>query len=408
MNSSRLRPFPPDNELPKIDGGITEASYCFKTITPVFGAGVKAGVIDEVTPLRGTTVRGHLRFWWRVVCGRHFTKLEHLRDREAKLWGLASKPGLVQIAVSLVSGVKDHCGSAGHFRPNYPPYALFPFKNTEVPAKFHIVWKSLSFTLLVRAGDAANEVEAALWAWANFGGIGSRTRRGCGALFCPQFAPTGIPDKTWVSTRLTAFGVPHSEPTWPQLTREPILGKAQAPVTAWEHAVKALADFRQNAPVGRNAPFKRSHWPEADSLRARSGAGDRNHMKSITIDARSMPAFPRAELGLPYQVDFKEGPDTANNVQVFPDHSKRFASPVIVRPLALGPRGERAVPMALRLDGPLPARVRVEPNDRPTFRVQPVVRHPALALYPESPLAGRSVEGSALEAFLAFAGEKFK
>jgi CRISPR-associated protein Cmr1 len=261
----------------------------------------------------------------------------------------------------------------------------------------------------VRAGSAAPEVETALWAWANFGGIGSRTRRGCGALFCSTFAPADVPEANWISGRLRAFDLPGGDPAWPRLAAEPIMRRTpQAPLAAWKYAVETLADFRQNSPVGRNPGFKRSHWPEADSLRARSGIANPDHKKSITVDAHAMPAFPRAELGLPYQVEFKEGLDVANNVHVNPEGSNRLASPVIIRPLAIGPKGERAVPMVLRLEGPLPTRVRVVPNDHPAFAVQPLVRNAALESYPGSPMKGRSTQGSALEAFLAFAGERFK
>ncbi len=418
MRSSRVFTFPDADELPNIGGGPNETRYVFKTITPVFGAGVEAGKIDEATPLRGTTVRGHLRFWWRVTCGRQFATVEQLRKREAEVWGLASNPGSVSIVISSLAAESEDCGAAEHFRTNYPPYALFPFKTTDVPPKFSGAWESLGFTLLVRAGSAANDVETALWAWANFGGIGSRTRRGCGALFCSDFAPAGIPPATWVADKLRDFPASPGESAWPRLAHEPILKKVpESPLAAWERAIKVLADFRQNAPVGRNGGtggFGRSRWPEADSLRARSRDGNPRHMTTITVDGNAMPAFPRAELGLPYQVEFKKkdgdtfNRDTVNNVHVYPKDSNRMASPVIVRPLAIGPNGTRAVPMILRIDGPLLAKVRVVPNDRPAFRVEPVVRNPALALYPDSPMAGRSAQGSALEAFLDFAAKRFE
>ena len=41
------------------------------------------------------------------------------------------------------------------------------------------VWKDVHFTLTIVYPKAkSKEVEAALWAWETFGGIGARTRRG--------------------------------------------------------------------------------------------------------------------------------------------------------------------------------------------------------------------------------------
>jgi CRISPR/Cas system CMR-associated protein Cmr1 (group 7 of RAMP superfamily) len=36
-------------------------------ITPLYGGGVKAHTIDESMPIRVSSIRGQLRFWWRLL-----------------------------------------------------------------------------------------------------------------------------------------------------------------------------------------------------------------------------------------------------------------------------------------------------------------------------------------------------
>jgi hypothetical protein len=86
---------------------------------------------------------------------------------------------------------------------------------------------------------------------------------------------------------------------------------------------------------------------------------------------------------------------------------ERMASPLIIKPLKL--KNGNTVPLILRLNAPIPEGVELRETDNektaldtqePTF-----IRNPALATYPDSPLAG-SLLGSALEAFDLFARSK--
>jgi CRISPR-associated protein Cmr1 len=69
----------------------------YKLITPLFGGGVEPHQADPVTIVRGTEVRGHLRFWWRATRGGQFNgSLKEMRRREEEIWGSAAakdKPG---------------------------------------------------------------------------------------------------------------------------------------------------------------------------------------------------------------------------------------------------------------------------------------------------------------------------
>ena len=44
----------------------------YQLITPLYGGGVTPGEFDPLTPVRGSEIRGHLRFWWRATRGGQF------------------------------------------------------------------------------------------------------------------------------------------------------------------------------------------------------------------------------------------------------------------------------------------------------------------------------------------------
>lgn len=201
---------------------------------------------------------------------------------------------------------------------------------------------------------------AALRTWIAFGGLGGRTRRGCGAIH--------INDPTFVATSL------------PKLEARIFLGPAESDaVAAWGQAVQAYRDFRQtprgkkHAKILRNGNRAnvpgRTHWPEADSIRKITGcslkpptgtpssgvpADEDAHDHSTPVVPESLlPAFPKAVLGLPINFHFADGPGKLRpgdhtkdpqDVQLVPlvqdargrwEPAERMASPVITRPLFL-------------------------------------------------------------------------
>jgi CRISPR-associated protein Cmr1 len=115
----------------------------YKLITPLFGGGVEPNRADPITVVRGTEVRGQLRFWWRATRGgRSNGDLEKMRQTEEKIWGGAAakgKPGPSDVIISveiLNRGrpfqVRDNKGrmvrNLGDFNSPYS-YAAFPLRD---------------------------------------------------------------------------------------------------------------------------------------------------------------------------------------------------------------------------------------------------------------------------------------
>src|SRR6266700_2315149 len=65
----------------------------YQLITPLFGGGATPAEADPVTVVRGSEIRGHLRFWWRACRGGQFNNVAAMKEAEDALWGAAYKKG---------------------------------------------------------------------------------------------------------------------------------------------------------------------------------------------------------------------------------------------------------------------------------------------------------------------------
>ncbi|WP_201366950.1 type III-B CRISPR module RAMP protein Cmr1, partial [Dictyobacter formicarum] len=85
---------PPNIQLAKIeDPNIITQIREYQMITPLFGGGVKAGENDSLTPIRGTAIRGQLRYWWRACRGgkpEFEGELTRMKEAEDLIWGSAA------------------------------------------------------------------------------------------------------------------------------------------------------------------------------------------------------------------------------------------------------------------------------------------------------------------------------
>ena len=348
-------------------------------ITPMFGGGVRLNTFsphqkehDPITPVRGASLRGQLREWWRRTCAVDLD-LATMRAREKVLWGWASTQdeparGLVSVSVS-ASGLKAETVQV--YQGNRPvdgfgaplAYGAFPLQPAQKangqPAGTLTLWIGdfkVALELLPLAASATyrdaagkawgiesasrladtlwNEVERAWLAFVTFGGLGGRTRRGFGAV---RVARGGLETPAMVAAKLgwTERVALHPEK----------FGKAG---NALRHGLGRLRDFRQGVGVGRNkadpeskSPAGRSRWPEPDAIRLLRRtylvAGDKNHAP------KSMPrTFPRAAFGMPIIFKFKDdnvrgavSQDPAK-ATLTPSGVDRLASPIIICALSEG------------------------------------------------------------------------
>ncbi|NLL37565.1 MAG: type III-B CRISPR module RAMP protein Cmr1, partial [Fretibacterium sp.] len=339
-------------KCPEVKKGGEEVSYTIKVVTPMYGGGAEAGVNDADNPVRAASVRGHLRFWWRATRGTAFSSIADLKKREAEIWGSMGQASSTIVEVLRQSGVESRV-YPGHGFDKYgiETYAIFPASSGE----HDLLKEGLTFELRLRYSEEhRDDVLCALWAWVNFGGIGARTRRGCGALYCENFAPKDSNNlASWLKGKLGEYGIETSEIPMLSSLGLPSLGrrffynpKEVDALGAWTKGLYAMRNFRQKPNFARNEGGERpgrSRWPEADTIRRALHGGHPSHRPN-----EEMPkGFPRAALGLPIVFQFKG--ERELNTNAYPKGKKRMASPVLLRPM--GMQDGKFIAIAVFLDG---------------------------------------------------------
>lgn len=364
---------------PRATDGTTIRRYTFRLITPMHGAGVTSKEAskphDRVTPIRVASIRGQLRFWWRA-CGRvdPIQDAAHLHRLEAAIWGSTTQPSSITIRASQP---RTPPRSVEVFtmddRNRYSPadgmrevaYGAFPLKprdgSGEHPGTLHDLSAS-TFSLEVRCrAEHINDIEDAIFAWALFGGLGGRTRRGFGAVELQPPATDGEAD-----TRPLHIPVPgeflarlaprHTLPGLPTLVGAKLRLSGTSHRTAqsaWKSALGALQAFRQRPGLGRNPVNPatkrpgRSRWPEPDAIRSILANRGSTYAHQVLCSIRK---FPRASFGLPIIFHFSTNGDPVDTTLRPQDH-ERLASPLILRPLAHG-ADYRALALILQSTAP--------------------------------------------------------
>jgi CRISPR-associated protein Cmr1 len=434
-------------------------SYEIELITPMFGGGVSTRVNDPSLPIRPTSIQGQLQFWWRATVGAQYETTKRLRKEQSKVWGDTKQASRVQVRVEVLQ--VDPPAACARFAPdnkdnsryrsmpiwNAPfnntalPYTLFPFqgqlangrRQIEIEPACCIHNAKFRLTIICHKDiDFAKQVEPALWAWVNFGGLGSRTRRGCGALYCQQLAPPDLDSiDSWYRDRVPAIsdGV-RDWPTMPtQFLCYPQTGK---PFHQWNRVIALFRDFRQkpgNGPGHARPPGPdRSWYPEPDTIRRITGSHSPGHDPSQHLSGGSpLPdGFPRAEFGLPIVfkfIDDKKGDPKRTTLQPYvggqendkgtPDSpdihvtggeiTKRMASPLVLRPLALTKEVAVAIILPLQTRGVSHVALVSDNGSDLIPRHAVPVRDASFIVYPDSPIRGLTSSGSALDAFLKLA-----
>ena len=326
--------------------------YEIHVVTPMFGGSAEAGKVDGKHPIRSSSIRGHLRFWWRATRGAQYNNEKELYECESKIFGNTSSPSAVKIWIDQIRDVSPKSQKLN------VSYVLFPFINNRQLTKYY---ENLSFRLYIEIQPWADmntrtEVEAALWAWINFGGIGARTRRGCGSLYNKHFSlkESEVHDdklEKWFQDNLEKYKMDFLNQIkvrdWPTLSKITVQNNKKDIKYAWNEVIGVYKGYRRRA-NGGSEPGRpgRSHWPEADSIRKIARKFETKHKDSITISAEENEiAFPRAQFGLPIIFNFKSGRNTNPRerdpypTELVPSGIKsRLASPVITKAIAISDR----------------------------------------------------------------------
>lgn len=388
-------------------------TYQCQTITPLFGGGVTARTVDPLLFVRPSSIRGQLRHWWRLLSKQADSR--QLFQDECAIWGGIGAKGPTASKVRVRVHDIDQAGSklvaafeytmdgatykpTPHVHPGMSAYALFSAQGqlsddrTRLdPPPAQIATHGIRFKLDIECPDECwEQVHQALRWWASFGGLGSRTRRGLGAVRVDSLDPV-----TEAEVRAAGGSL--------ALRRSQENGMA-----AWSEAVARLQHFRQGVEVGRNSGKAsnrpgRSRWPEADMIR-RLAPPRQQHGWAHAPEHPVRDLYPRAAFGLPMIFHFQGKPEPADHT-LEPDNAERMASPLILRPYWTGkdyapaalliPGWQKALQLSLKFRSTRHNRLQVWPSD-------PEQRHDFAGQI--KPMQGRGDEP--LTAFIRFFMEK--
>ncbi|WP_104489069.1 type III-B CRISPR module RAMP protein Cmr1 [Acinetobacter indicus] len=316
-------------------------------VTPMYGGGVDAATVDLKMPIRVSAIKGQLRFWWRLLAKNkkddswNFNgNLKTIRDAEFALWGGQGDDdgGRASQVFLKVTQPKVTHHDLMSWQDLRLPYVMFPASNETNPDISHQVLKTekaqfkLDFAFsdaLLKDPDKIQQVIETLRWWANFGGLGARTRKGLGAIHVSQ-----SPDFEDICKPLTDTEVKTAN------CAMSLKGQSGNALNQLQYAVQKLNDFRQGRNVGRNQGQQanrpgRSRWPEPDALRRIQ----RTHHENHAPEHQAGNVFPRAFFGLPIIFHFV-GRGEPRDSQLAPIDGDRLASPLFIRPFYLGKNGK--------------------------------------------------------------------
>lgn len=341
--------------------------------TPMLGGGVESLKVDKDMPIRGQSVRGQLRFWWRTF--QSCETVDDLRKREDAIWGSTRSASRVSVEVDIVSAnwrTIRYDKDMKKEDTELPKYVIFPLDNTKDDKDQYIKQFDLieggRFKLTVFYDpDYESDVLNSLKLWYLFGGLGARTRRGMGSLYIVKDASRWPGWKSesdienWLKNAIPSKDQ-GAENLWPSLIGAKLLMtqanlSPQKPIKkAWVSWIGKYQGFRQwrvDKKTGKRSTYGKSIWPEPDAIRD-------FHNQNNQFEKSAF--FPRGAYGLPILFHF---PQEKMDYTLFGGQSAdgdRWASPIFLKVLKLSE--SRAVNICLKLQSPMPAAWSISGHER--------------------------------------------
>jgi len=323
----------------------SETYHC-ELITPMIGGGVESWKPDILNPVRCQSVKGHLRFWWRTM--QSFATAAELKLAEDTLWGSTQIASSVRLNIeattepTILPLQRNDKRVRDFEKAGVPGYVLFPFQSPDSPEPAELVRK-LNFNLEISCPEQFKvAIKNSIFLWQLFGGLGARTSRGCGSVFCEEIMQQFTTTQNIVEfldkikpVSFQAYQAPY--PSLANCRFGALTLNSTDPSREWSDYLTSFGDFRQKPGIGRNLGQKtrpgRSRWPEADTIRRVTKQHNDNHEPEHTAGQW----FPRGAYGLPIQTEFKNASgDPIGKFMLQPLRSERWPSPVILNVIKLG------------------------------------------------------------------------
>ena len=312
----------PPPALPEGNPDVWKWSERLLGLTPIVRGGSQARGIDVGRPVRGPSIRGQLRAWWRAT---HPTdNLTVLRSEERQLFG--SVHGGRVMASQVRVGVRQ-AASRGRNAPSNEElgYGLWPLRNMQNQG--HQLHTNVSATVDVSGPvGESGALQRAVEAWLLCSGLGSRTRRGYGVLW-PRDWPRFESVADWAS-RIMALSPGYRDRGWPSL--------GCATFLSWKDVEKPTAELAVLDALER--------FRAARGMREDVNGTFNGNCRLPAIQNQDWPAVRDGQgsvdwwpaLGLPIPVRSSEPQRHFQGTRIIkPVKGNRLPSPILVRPVPL-------------------------------------------------------------------------
>ena len=324
-------------------------TYTFEIITPCFCGGAEPGQRAEI---RTASIRGHLRWWFRVLGGFKSLATMPLRKQEELIFGSAAGDEgaagklIVRIEPTQLTSVMRDGQQLGHRNLSDPAYLTFPIQTREDRMGHKMGYsgkgtiESGSFTMqLIWAGNRAHsdDLSALITVFGHLGSLGFRSRRAMGALAL-QSPPLSLNQATDFFSAHRPIDV-RQFPATSQSDAISVLGKW---LRQWRAHGRSV-DHRHGTAANRTPPHNQGfEWALADhdeGYQVRDGTWPPTAAHGKIPKGANHETF-RAALGLPIVQNTQSGQVlwypkwSAAKAQNNPNYKGegRFASPIILRP----------------------------------------------------------------------------
>lgn len=293
-------------------------NYKLQLITPCFCAGAEP---EKQAEIRAASIRGQLRWWFRVLGGFKALHPMGLREQEDLIFGsTAGDKGRAGLLTVRVSGIAPSFDIVDDQKMNATPgnvrgYLLFPLRaerngNRRDRAVFRAAASassrpSFELEILWRGNPkVSTSITGLITVFANLGSLGFRSRRAMGAL-----RPLSGTFSSYVDA-LSLFSLPGSLSIGQLKARDP--DDAISVLATWLRSWRAHGRSGQNQ---REQTYPGFAWAKSDH--------------DTALNQRTRPGY-RAALGMPLLTTYGNW-----NAELPPQGKQtagRFASPVVLRP----------------------------------------------------------------------------
>ncbi|RMG26606.1 MAG: type III-B CRISPR module RAMP protein Cmr1 [Methanobacteriota archaeon] len=151
----------------------------FEIVTPMFIAGSN----QKTAEFRLPSFKGSLRFWWRAVAFAKLKSLEQLKEKEDFIFGSTNNASRIHLNLESYRQGQTRVNFKNKGGLVYLGYGVIHYSGR--PERKYISPNTIGRITIACRGlqqDQLNELQQALTAFALFGNMGSRARKGYGSI----------------------------------------------------------------------------------------------------------------------------------------------------------------------------------------------------------------------------------